>query len=76
MKKILFGFGIALATMGLYTSALGEGNSFTPDQPGQVETLQDTIPGKKRDTTNRRPMPQDTITRDSNLVVTSFVVLN
>ena len=66
MKKILMACGLAIAAFGFYSGAFGEHSSYIHEDYSTINSnYQDTIPGKKRDTTNRRPMPQDTIKRDS-----------
>ncbi len=66
MKKLLIVCGVAIASFGMYTSASGENNGYVqPESTVISENFQDTIPGRKRDTTNRKPLPQDTMRRDS-----------
>ena len=66
MKKILMTCGLAVAAFGFYSGAFGENTVYVPQDFSIVTgDFQDTIPGRKRDTTNRRPMPQDTLKRDS-----------
>jgi len=69
MKKILLACGFAIASVGLFSTASGENNGYVHTENVVVsENFQDTIPGRKRDTTNRKPLPQDTIRRDSGYV--------
>jgi hypothetical protein len=66
MKKILMTCGLAIAAFGFYSGAFGENTSYVyQDQSTISNDIQDTLPGRKKDTTNRRPMPQDTVRRDS-----------
>ena len=66
MKKIIMTFGLAVAAFGFYSGAFGENTNYINEDYSIITNdFQDTIPGKKRDTTNRRPMPQDTMKRDS-----------
>lgn len=59
-------FGLAIAAFGFYTGAFGEIANYSYQDNSTVTTdIQDTLPGRKKDTTNRRPMPQDTVRRDS-----------
>ncbi|RYY30761.1 MAG: hypothetical protein EOO04_03900 [Chitinophagaceae bacterium] len=66
MKKILMTCGLAIAAFGFYTGAFGENNTYVQEDYSQISNdFQDTLPGRKKDTTNRKPMPQDTLKRDS-----------
>ena len=66
MKKILMTCGLAIAAFGFYSGAFGENTNYIHEDYAMVgNNFQDTIPGKKRDTSNRKPMPQDTMKRDS-----------
>ena len=66
MKKIFMTCGLALAAFGFYSGAFGENANYKHEDYSKINNeFQDTIPGKKRDTSNRKPMPQDTIKRDS-----------
>jgi hypothetical protein len=66
MKKILMTCGLAIAAFGFYTGAFGENKTYVHEDYAILSNdIQDTLPGKERDATNRRPMPQDTVKRDS-----------
>ncbi len=68
MKKILIVCGLAICSVGLYSF---DGNSsYVHEDYSTISTenFQDTLPGRKRDTSNRKPTPQDTIKRDSGFV--------
>jgi hypothetical protein len=66
MKKILMTCGLALAAFGFYSGAFGENARYVHEEYSLAgDNFQDTLPGKKRDTSNRKPMPQDTMRRDS-----------
>jgi hypothetical protein len=67
MKKILVTCALAITSVGLYTGAFGEDKSYVHEDYSAVvaENFQDTLPGRKKDTTNRKPMPTDTVRRDS-----------
>jgi hypothetical protein len=66
MKKILITCGLAIGAFGFYSGAFGENKNYVHEDYSTISNdFQDTLPGRKRDTTNRRPMPQDTIKRDS-----------
>lgn len=59
----------AVASVGLFSTVSGETNGYAQTENVVVsESFQDTIPGRKRDTTNRKPLPQDTMRRDSGYV--------
>ncbi|MET0300480.1 MAG: hypothetical protein ABW036_11980 [Flavitalea sp.] len=74
MKKLLITCGIALAAVGIYTGAFAEQVSTKAILDTEIQAyheaatgnFQDTLPGrKKRDTTNRKPMPRDTTKKDT-----------
>ena len=66
MKKIIITCGLAVAAFGFYGGAFGGNSTYIQEEYSTVRNdIQDTLPGRKRDTTNRRPMPQDTMKRDS-----------
>ena len=66
MKKILMTCGLAIAAFGFYSGAFGGNTTYIHEDYATIgNNFQDTIPGKKRDTSNRKPMPQDTMKRDS-----------
>jgi hypothetical protein len=75
MKKIIMACGLAVAAFGFYSGAFGENKAYVHEDYATISTdMQDTLPGRKRDTANRKPLPQDTVRRDSALVhLSSFV---
>ena len=59
--------GLAIAAFGFYSGAFGENTSYVHEDYSTITNndFQDTTPRRKKDTTNRKPMPQDTVRRDS-----------
>jgi len=59
--------GLAIAAFGFYSGAFGENTSYVHEDYSTIANndFQDTLPRRKKDTTNRKPMPQDTVRRDS-----------
>ena len=70
MKKILIACGLVMASVGFYSGAFGENKSYVHEDCSIVsDNFQDTIPGRKKDTTNRKPQPTDTVKRDSTVLM-------
>ena len=58
--------GLAIAAFGFYSGAFGENTTYVHEDYSTLSNdFQDTLPKRKKDTTNRKPMPQDTVRRDS-----------